>query len=304
MDCAVAAAGAGHAPAPAGFPYPHPCPQVPLPTLPELIRALPGRRFRWADVEMRAHQADLGDYRIHWAEAGAGDQAVALVHGLSGSSYWWARNIAPLAAAHRVLLPDVIGFGRSRLGRRGALPPVPELAEVLSQWMALAAGEPAHLVGHSMGGQLAVHIAARFPGCVERLVLVDAAGIPRRLTPSYVARFAYEMVPPRRWGDPAFMPVIAADALTAGPATLVRALRGLLRDDVRPLLPQISTPTLLLWGRDDGIVPLLHAEEMRRVIPGARLLVLAGAAHNPMVDRAEDFNDAVLRFLRGEEVGE
>lgn len=272
-------------------------------TLSGLIGPVPGRHVRWRDLELRAHQADFGPYRVHWAETGTGECAVVLLHGLSGSSRWWARNIRGLAAQYRVLIPDVVGFGRSRL-TAASLPEVPALASVLAEWLGLAAGGPAHLVGHSMGGQLAIHIASRFGDCIQRLVLVDAAGLPRPLTARMVSRFAYEMAPPRQWGDPTFLPVILGDALSAGPWTVMRALRHILRDDVRPLLPDIRTPTLILWGERDTIIPPLHGEEMRRLIPDSRLLVLRGTYHNPMVDAPEAFNRAVLSFLAGEEVGE
>lgn len=277
---------------------------MPLPSLPGLIRAVPGRHVRWRDLELRTHQADIGAYRIHWAETGTGEDAVALLHGLSGSSRWWARNIRGLSAHYRVLVPDVVGFGRSSRLAAAPLPDVPGLAAVLGEWLRLAAGGAAHVVGHSMGGQLSIHMAARFGGCIKRLVLVDAAGLPRPLTPRHVTRFAYEMAPPWQWGDPTFLPVMLGDALAAGPWNVMRALRHILRDDVRPLLPDIAHPTLLLWGERDSIIPLAHGEEMRRMIPGSRLLVLRGAYHNPMVDAPQAFNEAVLAFLAGEEVGE
>ncbi|NNC29946.1 alpha/beta fold hydrolase [Longimicrobium terrae] len=276
---------------------------MPLRTLPQLIRQEPGRHVRWRDLDLRTHQAELGPYRIHWAEAGAGEEAVALLHGLSGSSRWWARNIRALADRYRVLIPDVIGFGRSRHSAF-SLPDVATVAGVLAEWMHGAAGEPVHLVGHSMGGQLAIHVAARHGESVRRLVLVDAAGLPRPLTPRHVMRFAYEVAPPRRWGDPTFLPIIVGDALSAGPWRVMRALRHILRDDVRPLLPRIRHQTLLMWGGLDTIIPLEHGREMRAAIPDSRLLVLDGAFHNPMVDRPADFNQALLAFLAGTEVGE
>jgi pimeloyl-ACP methyl ester carboxylesterase len=251
---------------------------------------------------MRACAAEVGAYRIHWLEAGEGPDPVVLLHGLSGSSRWWQRNIPVLAARGRVAVPDVIGFGRSRCP--GPLPDVPGVAEVLAQWMASLGEDGVHLVGHSMGGHLAVHVAARHPEQVKTLVLVDAAGIPRPLTPRNVARFAYEVAPPRRWGDPTFLPVILGDAFTAGAFTILRSLRHILRDDVRPLLSSVQVPTLVLWGAHDTIVPPEHGRVFRERIAGARLLVLEDAYHNPMVDRPDAFNAALLSFLDGAEVGE
>lgn len=251
---------------------------------------------------LRRTTVDVGAYRVHSVQAGTGEECVVLLHGLSGSSRWWFRNLEAFAARFRVFVPDVIGFGRTR--RAGPLPDIPGVAAVLAEWMEAVGAPRAHVVGHSMGGQLALHLAARFPGRVERLVLVDAAGIPRPLGPRGLLRFAREVSPPRRWGDPAFLPVILGDSLRAGPLTVLRALSHIVRDDVRPLLGEVEAPTLVVWGEGDHIVPLEHGRTMRERIPGSRLLVLKRAAHNPMVDRPEDFNAAVLSFLGGEEVGE
>lgn len=251
---------------------------------------------------LRRSTVDVGAYRVHSVQAGSGEECVVLLHGLSGSSRWWFRNLEAFAARFRVFVPDVIGFGRTRI--RGPLPDIPALAAVLAGWMEEVGAPRAHVVGHSMGGQLSLHLAARFPERVERLVLVDAAGIPRPLGPRGLLRFAREVAPPRRWGDPAFLPVIVGDSLRAGPVTILRALSHIVRDDVRPLLSAIQAPTLVVWGERDGIVPLSHGRTLREHVPGARLLVLGRAAHNPMVDRPDDFNHAVLAFLGGEEVGE
>lgn len=244
----------------------------------------------------------VGEYEIHSQDFGSGELPVILVHGLSGSSQWWYRNIPGLAAEHRVVVPDLIGFGRTRRPRL-RLPPVAAVADVLARWMDARGIGRAHLVGHSMGGQLCIHLAARDPERVDRLVLVDAAGIPRPLTPRHLLRFALEISPLWRWGDPRFLPVMARDALTAGPLTILQAISHIVRDDVRPLLPQVKAPTLIVWGERDSLVPLGDSWVMRQGIPDARLAVLRGASHNPMVDRPADFNRLLLRFLDGESVG-
>lgn len=248
----------------------------------------------------RRSQVEVGPYRIHTVEFGEEESdPLVLLHGLSGSSRWWKRNVLDLSRDFRVLVPDIVGFGRTRA--RGRLPEIPRLAEVLAGWMERLGLDPVALVGHSMGGQISAHLAARHPERVRRLVLVDAAGIPRPVTPRSVVRFARDLAPPSRWGDPAFIPVIAGDALFAGPRTILRAIVHILRDDVRPLLPGISVPTLVVWGERDTLIPLAHAREFHERIPGSRLVVLSRAAHNPMVDRPDAFNRLLRGFLHEEE---
>lgn len=259
-----------------------------------------GSQWHW--IPDRRAVTEVEEYRIHSAEFGPEGDPLVLLHGLSGSSRWWRRNVGPLSKGCRVVVPDVIGFGRTR--SKGRLPSIAGIADLLAGWMDRLALGPVALVGHSMGGQLAVHLAARHPERVKRLVLVDAAGIPRPVTPRSVLRFALEVAPPRRWGDPRFIPHIAGDALLAGPRNILRAITHILRDDVRPLLGSIEVPTLVVWGELDTIIPVEHARQFREGIPEARLVVMHGAAHNPMVDRAADFNRTVARFLRGESVGE
>jgi pimeloyl-ACP methyl ester carboxylesterase len=166
----------------------------------------------------------------------------------------------------------------------------------VSEWLDHVSVGDYRLVGHSMGGQIGVHIAARHRG-PERLVLTAATGLRRPLTLRDAAQFVAGALPPRRWGAPLFMPTIAADALRAGPRALVRATQHLLQDDVRPLLRRISCPTLIVWGGLDPLVPLAHGEAFAHDIAGARLVVLPDAAHNPMADRPSEFNRIVLDFL-------
>jgi pimeloyl-ACP methyl ester carboxylesterase len=256
---------------------------------------------RRPELPGRAFSSRIGDHEIHALEFGSGEKTLLLLHGLSGSCHWWNRNLPELAGEFRVIVPDLIGFGRSRPA--GRLPSIAEVAVVLLGWLETVDAAPLTLVGHSMGGQIGIHLAVAAPERFERLVLVDSAGIPRPLGPRSVLRFAAEVGPLWRWGDPSFLPVIARDAWVAGPRVLLRALTHILDDDVRPLLPLLRIPTLIIWGERDTLIPLSDAMEFRRRIPEARLAVLRGAAHNPMVDRPADFNRLLRRFVAGERVG-
>ena len=237
----------------------------------------------------------VGEYRIHSAHSGSGPPVI-LLHGLSGSQGWWRYTMAELAREFSVVAPELVGFGRTSKPR--VVPGLTELAEITAEWAAQMGIRTASVVGHSMGGQIAIHLAADHPELVSRLVLVAPAGIPRELHTSALFRLGAELIPPRRWGRLRFLPTIALDAARAGPRVLLIALQKLLADDVRPLLPRLTQPTLLIWGALDPLVPLSHGEMMNELLPDSRLVVLENAAHNPMVDRPAEFNEALLAFLR------
>ncbi len=243
------------------------------------------------------HTTGVDGYEIHSAEFGSGEETLILLHGLSGSSRWWRRNVPALSEKYRLLIPDLVGFGRTECP--GPMPHPEELAGLLAAWMVLMGAPRAHVIGHSMGGQIAIHLTASHPGRVDRLVLVDTAGIPRPRTPGQIMRFAADIAPIWRWGDPRFLPTILGDALTAGPRTIARAASHILDDDVRPLLEKISAPTLIIWGDRDRWIPVAHGEQLQRDLPDARLTILPRAGHNPMVDQPEDFNEVVMEFLEG-----
>jgi pimeloyl-ACP methyl ester carboxylesterase len=234
------------------------------------------------------------EFRVHSLQAGAGFPIV-LLHGLSGSFRWWRYVVPTLAEHFTVHVPELLGFGRSRPALRSFS--IAELAAVMTEWLEKRELHRSHIIGHSMGAQVALHVAADFPSLVEKLVLVSASGIPRELSRPEALRFLTEVVPPRSWGAPLFLPRIALDALRAGPRTLLHAARGVLSDDVSRLLPGIKTPTLVIWGESDPLTPVTHGHQMAQMLPNARLVVLRGAAHNPMVDQPRAFSEEVLKFL-------
>ena len=222
-----------------------------------------------------------------------------LVHGLSGSTRWWSRNVSELAERYRVYLVDLPGFGKMRrLGRPFVLA---EAASWLSGWMDAVGLERAHLVGHSMGGYVCLRLAASRPEAVRRLVLVAPAGVP---TGRSMVGYLGPLLGAALYARPSFLPILVRDALRSGPATLWRAARDLLAEDVREDLRRIEAPTLLIWGERDPLVPPAIGDLLRREIPNSRLLVLERSAHVPMFDRPEEFDDALCAFFSGAPVGD
>ena len=257
--------------------------------------------------------------RLRYFVAGAG-APVALVHGFAGAASNFALLAPLLARHHRVLVPDLPGHGGS-----APLPAAPNLAAFADRLAAIAEHErlgAATVVGHSMGGIVALRLASRRPELVDRLVLAAAAGIS---TTSRVAEIFLVTVatlqPARRiarWrmhiarnprlralmfdglstSDGAALPEQAVLGFLAGSrmyTDIVSAARALAREDVRLDLERVRCPSLVLWGARDKQVPLEDGFEYARRL-GAPLRVIADCGHLLVGERAEACADAIERF--------
>jgi pimeloyl-ACP methyl ester carboxylesterase len=207
---------------------------------------------------------------------------IVFVHGLAASSRWW-HGVLPLLGAREARLLDLPRFGR-RFRPEGA-----------TEWLAgeLAACAPAVLVGHSMGGLVCASFAAERPELVQALVLVAPAGAPR---PRAGHAYARGLVRTFLSARPALIRTIAEDALRTGPEAL---LHGALFVAGSSFSGRVSAPTLLIWGARDRLIPVELAADWQRAIPQARLEVIDGAAHVPMVETPSAFAERLLQFLDG-----
>lgn len=213
-----------------------------------------------------------------------------LVHGLAGSSLWWKHNAATFAQHFTVYVVELSGYGTNRAWRPLRLQAA---ADCLASLITSISAHRAHIIGHSMGGQISVHLAASYPERVDRLVLAGASGLVR----SDILHMALRL-PSAAWHSPlSFAPVLARDAMRAGPLNLLLSTLDILKDDTTTALAQITAPTLLVWGEHDVLVPPALGTAAQQLLRGSELVVLNGAGHNVMWDRADDFNRVVLQFL-------
>ncbi len=249
-------------------------------------------------VKTSLHMVQVGTYRVRYQTVGEGEPIV-LVHGLSGSTLWWRRNVPELAEHYRVYLVDLPGFGaaRHRYGRFA----LKQAGDWLLSWMDAIGLKQTHLIGHSMGGYICMWIAAHRPDVVLRLVLVDPAFKARTRS---VLGYTLPLLEAVRYLTPRFFPILAYDSLRAGPITLLKATRDLIALDISEEIQSIKEPVLLIWGENDTLVPPSLGHMLREELPNARLLMLKHAAHVAMFDQPQKFNAAVNAFLSGEEIGE
>lgn len=277
---------------------------------------------RAADPEI-GRSLDVGGVATNYHDAGEG-RAVLLVHGSGpGVSAWanWRGTIPDLSRAFRVLAPDVMGFGYTSPPDRGGY--------TVNRWCAHLVGfldalgiDRVSVVGNSFGGALTLHLAARHPDRVRRLVLMGSVGVRGHLTPGLdqvwgftpslpnmrrlLDLFAYDA---DRVGDElAAMRLAAAtrpgvhEAFSAMfPAPRQAALDALdLADD---MIAGLEQPTLIVHGRDDRVIPLANSLRLLQLITASQLHVFGQCGHWVQIEHQVRFNALVAAFLAEEEEG-
>jgi len=250
---------------------------------------------------------------LHHESTGPADGApIVLLHGLGSCGSDWGLQLPALADRHRVITFDLPGHGRSPLpsGPVTIAAMAHDVAEVLRR---LTLG-PVHLVGLSLGGCVALALAAGFPEDVRTLTLVNtfaklrpagARGVGRMLKrvalltvapiPVMAASVARDLFP---LPDQEHLYRAAVESLgRTSRRSYAASMRALARVDLREELASIRCPTLVIAGARDPTVPLAAKELLARRIPGARLLVIPESRHATNIDQPEAFNRAVLEFV-------
>jgi pimeloyl-ACP methyl ester carboxylesterase len=225
------------------------------------------------------------------SQSGVSGPPLVLLHGLAGSGAWWERNLPALSAAFRVTAIDLPGFGSSHPDARLILDEVPaQVAELLGE----LGIERAHVMGHSMGGLVAGGLAADHPERVDHLVLVDAGFLSLDPTWRHRVTGPLKTLP---WTSLTILPTLLRDVARSGPVRMARATAEVLRQDWGHKLPTIAAPTLVVWGEHDHICNPRIGRQIAAAVPGARLVTIRGAGHNPMWEKQADFDREVLAFL-------
>ena len=230
-----------------------------------------------------------------------------LLHGWGASAELFAPVVNALQPGRRLILPDLPGFGAT------PEPPAAWAADDYAEWTARLLErlgvERADVIGHSNGGRIALVLAAAHPDRIGKLVLTGSAGIRPRHGLRYHARVrSYKVL--RAVGQSHALPAIlrnaararaeqrGSDDYRAATGTMRGTLVRLVNEDVRPLLPRVAAPVLLIWGDRDDETPLHDGKIMERLIPDAGLVVFEGAGHFAYLEQPARFSHVVDVFLR------
>jgi pimeloyl-ACP methyl ester carboxylesterase len=298
--------------------------ELPAPTPPDGPDPYGNSDPEWLKIDWREHrhQIDVVGAEVNYVEMGEGPPLL-FVHGLSGAWQNWLENIPHFAKSHRVVALDLPGFGSS------PMPPweisIPAYGRFLRDFCERLGIERCSLVGNSMGGFIATEVAITDPERVDDLVLVSAAGITwasaRREPAAVIARMGRAAGPlllrfhmqgirrPRlRKGyfqgvfyDP---DAVRREVLWENIVPALQspgyydAMTTLWGYDIRDRLEEIEVPTLIVWGRNDRVVPVPAAlSYKKRIGDNAELLIFDRCGHVPQMEHPARFNRVVGDFM-------
>jgi pimeloyl-ACP methyl ester carboxylesterase len=234
---------------------------------------------------------DIEGHRLYYHIIGHGPPLV-LIHGYGVSSYTWQWVLPYLAEQHKVVIVDLPGYGRSTYTGVWQLRAMAPLLASLLQRLDLPR---VSLLGHSMGGAIAVHLTDYAPDLVERLILSNSAGLPLQAKLSTMAVRSLRSFLQRQSGG--FPPRLVLDVLRPRTRLLWQGAQEMIRSDFRSELARIKVPTLIIWGARDRLLPLPVADALNESMPHSRLVVLSKSGHRPMLTQPQEFSEAVLEFL-------
>jgi pimeloyl-ACP methyl ester carboxylesterase len=283
-------------------------------------------------LEFLPWETELHGHRVIYRMAGSGPPVV-LIHGMVNSSRHWEPVALRLAEDYTVIAPDLIGHGDSAAVRGDYS--LGAHASSIRDLLAALGVERATIVGHSLGGGIAMQFFYQFPQRTERLALISSGGLGREVSPllrgaampgAAAALWAAahprlldslsrlgERMRERGRGLGVYLVAIARALAPLRQAGARRAFLQTLRSVIDFRGQHVSArdrlylldgfPTLIVWGERDNTIPISHGRRAHEAIPGSRFETLPPAAHFPHIEDPEGLADALLDFLRTTEPG-
>lgn len=280
----------------------------------------------WVVPEIERAEVTLHGHRVNFNIAGQGP-AVVLIHGVAGRASQWDQTLQLLAENHTVVAPDLLGHGDSAKPR-GDYSLGAHASGIRDLLVALDI-EHASVVGHSLGGGIAMQFSYQFPERCERLVLVSSGGLGDEVHPLLRAatlpgsEFVLPLlahprvldvasVVPRAMGRLGLRTRVDLEEMARGYQSLSNAdarsaFSHTLRGVIDPTGQRINAtdrlylaskmPSLIIWGRRDRIIPVEHAGPAHKAMPGSRLALFDRAGHFPHLDEPLEFTRTLEAFF-------
>ena len=292
--------------------------------------------FYWDEPALQFSDIDYGfpikttldNPKIAYIDQGSGDQTIILVHGLASNAGFWRYNIPELSKKYRVIAVDLPGYGKSQ---KGDCPyTLSFYADEIKKLVEELKLKNVVYVGHSMGGQIGLILSMKYPNLLHKLILASPAGfekfdrgegdwlrsvmtikgvkstneegIRRNLSINF-----YNFCDKWEWMVEERVRMRKAADFDEFAYTVVKCVNAMLDEPTYDKLSEVKTPTLIIYGRYDGLIPnpYLHPgfssdvyEKGANGIKNSKLVQLDNAGHMIQIEKADEFNQAVLDFLK------
>ena len=253
----------------------------------------------------------IDDNKIRYLESGDSTKTLVLIHGLGASAERWEKVIPFFEKSFHVIIPDLIGFGFSDKPLIDYT--IDFFSKFLQKFLDSINVENPIIIGSSLGGQISAEYTAEHPKNVEKLVLVSPSGIMKQSTPAldaYImaalypneqnAKNAFEMMegsgksPPPEIIDGFVKRMKLPNAKLAFMSTILGLKNA---KAITEKLRSITVPTMIVWGSDDPVIPITHADEFVESIKNCIFFKMDGIGHTPYVQDPSSFASKVLKFL-------
>ncbi len=244
---------------------------------------------------------------VNYKISGQG-QPFFILHGWGGSSVSWIEVQKKLAEqGFKVIVPDFPGFGKSKT------PKEPWEVDSYVLWLKNFIAEmntsgPFYLLGHSFGGRIAIKFSAKYPEKIKALILCSSAGIKpkqslKRKALFYFARigdYLFSQKPLRKFKNGArnvlYQAIRQKDYFKAK-GTMRDTIKNILAEDLVDCLPKIKAKALIIWGKEDRMVPIKYAYITEEKIPNSKLIILSKIGHSPHLENPEKLAKEILQFI-------
>ncbi len=260
---------------------------------------------------MKENFVQIDGNNIRYLESGDSEQTLVLIHGLGASAERWY-NVIPIFAKHyHVIVPDLIGFGKS--DKPTVDYTIDFFSTFLGQFLDALKIKRSNFVGSSLGGQIIIHFASTNPNNVEKLILVSPSGIMKESTPTLDAyimaalypntqsvKNVFEMMESsgNKIDDLIIQGFVERMQLPNAKLAFMSAVLGLKNSEtIVKKLESILNPTLLVWGSKDPMIPIQYAEDFISSIKNCQFFIMDGCGHTPYVQEPKVFSSKVLDFL-------
>lgn len=264
---------------------------------------------------------DVKGLKVYYKEKGTKGKVLLFIHGFSASTYSWRLNMDPLSKNFHVYALDLKGFGYTAKPKDSDYT-LDAQAKLVADFMDAMKIKSAVLIGNSMGGAISMKVALKFPDKVEKLVLVDSAGVSEgivmfgalgknistnSLSKTLNSLFMNEHIIKSIIKSLYMHKELKTDEVAEGYVKPFRTpgiedafaemVKGFVEDDDLPKrIPEIKIPTLIVWGEDDTIIPVTAAKKFNELIKGSKLITYPQAGHMPMEEHPAEFNKAIAEF--------